>query len=83
VSTPETSPRRATNHRPVTVATSASAIEPVPSPTSTPQHSTSCQLAVMNTVRPLPAATTTSATVTTERMPKRSISAAANGAVRP
>ena len=51
-----------TNQRPVTVATKASAIEPVPSPTSTPQSSTSCQLAVMNTVSPLPAATSSSAT---------------------
>ena len=80
---PETSPRRATNQRPVTVATSASAIDPVPSPTSTPHSRTSCQDAVMNTVSPLPAATTSSATVTTRRMPKRSISAAANGAVSP
>ena len=38
VSTPVTSPRRWTNQRPVTVATNASAIEPVPSPTSTPQQ---------------------------------------------
>ena len=31
---PETSPRRATNQRPTTVATSAIAIDPVPSPTT-------------------------------------------------
>jgi hypothetical protein len=37
----------------------------------------------MNTVSPLPAATTSSAAVTTRRIPKRSISAAANGAVSP
>ena len=72
-----------TNQRLVTVATSANAIDPVPSPTSTPQHSTSCQLAVMKTVSPLPAATIKSAAVTTARMPNRSISAAANGEVRP
>src|SRR3712207_8133807 len=54
VSTPDTRPRWATNHRPVTVATSDSAIDPVPSPTSTPHSSTSCQLAVMKTVSPLP-----------------------------
>ena len=35
------------------------------------------------TVSPLPAATTSSAAVTTRRIPKRSISAAANGAVSP
>ena len=34
---------------------------PVPSPISTPQSSISCQLAVMNTVSPLPSATTSSA----------------------
>ena len=37
----------------------------------------------MKTVSPLPAATSTSAPATTRRMPNRSISAAANGAVRP
>jgi hypothetical protein len=37
----------------------------------------------MNTVSPLPAATTTSAETITGRMPKRSIRAAANGAVSP
>ena len=37
----------------------------------------------MNTVSPLPAATSSSAAATTRRMPKRSISAAANGAVSP
>ena len=80
---PETRPRRATNQRPVTVATSDSAIEPVPSPTSTPHSRISCQLVVMKTVSPLPSATTSSAHMTTRRMPKRSISAAANGAVSP
>jgi hypothetical protein len=67
----------------VTVATSASAMDPVPSPTSTPQQRTSCQLAVMKTVSPLPAATTSSAAVTTARIPNRSMSAAAKGEVRP
>src|SRR3954449_4849353 len=80
---PDTRPRRATNQRPLTVATSDSAIEPVPRPTSTPHSSTSCQLACMNTVSPLPVAVTSRATTTTRRMPKRSMSAAANGAVSP
>jgi hypothetical protein len=80
---PVTIPRCRTNQRLVTVATKASAMQPVPSPTSTPQHSTSCQGAVMNTVSPLPTATSSSAAATTRRMPNRSISAAANGAVRP
>ena len=48
-----------------------------------PSSRISCQLAVMKTVSPLPSATTSSAHMTTRRMPKRSISAAANGAVRP
>ena len=83
VSTPVTRPRRLTNQRLVTVATKASAIEPVPRPTSTPQQRMSCQLAVMKTVSPVPAATSSSAAITTRRMPNLSISAAANGAVRP
>ena len=65
------------------MATNASASDPVPRPISTPQHSTSCQLAVMNTVAPLPTATVTRAADTTRRMPNRSIRAAANGAVSP
>ncbi len=80
---PVTSPRFFTNHRPATVATNARAIEPVPSPTSTPHSSTSCQLDCMNTVSPDPAETSSSAHATTRRMPKRFISAAAKGAVRP
>ena len=80
---PVTRPRLVVNHRLATVAAKTSAIEPVPSPTRTPQHSTSCQLAVMNTVSPLPAATTVSAQATTRRIPNRSMRAAANGAVSP
>src|SRR4051794_11198576 len=80
---PLTNPRRATNHRVVTVATSAIDIEPVPRPTRTPHSRISCQLCVMKTVSPLPAATNPSAAVTTGRMPKRSIRAAANGEVSP
>jgi hypothetical protein len=58
-------------------------MEPVPRPTSTPQSRISCQLVVMKTVSPLPSAVSSSAQTTTRRMPKRSMSAAANGAVRP
>ena len=65
------------------VAANTSAIDPVPRPISTPQQSTSCQPVVTNTVRPLPSATSTRAEQVIRRMPKRSISAAANGAVRP
>ena len=80
---PLTRPRRAVNQRLVTVAAKASAMEPEPSPTSRPQHSISCQAAVIHTVSQEPAAITVRATATTRRMPKRSIRAAANGAVRP
>lgn len=80
---PLTSPRRSVNQRLVTVAANASAMEPEPRPTSSPQHSISCQAAVIHTVRPDPRAMTVRATATTRRMPKRSIRAAANGAVRP
>ena len=80
---PATRPRRATNQRFTTVATNAIDIEPAPTPTMTPQHRTSCHAAVMNTVSPLPRATITSANVTTGRIPNRSISAAANGEIRP
>ncbi len=80
---PLTRPRRSVNQRLVTVAAKARAIEPLPRPTSRPQHSHSCQAAVIHTVRPEPTAITVSATATTRRMPKRSISAAAKGAVRP
>ena len=61
VSTPITRPRRRTNQRLAMVAAKTSAIDPVPSPISTPQVSTSCQPAVTKTVSPLPSATSTSA----------------------
>ena len=78
-----TRPRRATNHRLAMVAAKTMAIEPVPSPISRPQVSASCQPWLTKMVSPLPAATRTRAKQVTWRMPKRSISAAANGAIRP
>ena len=45
--------------------------------------SSSCQLAVTKTERPLPAAINSSAMVAIRRTPNRSISAAANGAIVP
>ena len=80
---PSTRPRRSTNQRLATVAPKTSAIEPVPTPMSTPQQATSCQLAVTYVLSPLPEAMSSSAAVTTRRMPNRSMSAAANGAVSP
>src|SRR6185369_10110700 len=76
-------PRRASNHRVATVATKPIEIDPVPTPTSTPHSSTSCQLVVMNTLSADPAAMSVSATERTGRTPNRSIRAAAKGAVRP
>jgi hypothetical protein len=78
-----TSPRRRTNQRVATTLANTSAIDPVPSPISTPHSSISCQLAVTSMLRPLPAAISPRATLVTARTPKRSISAAANGAVSP
>ena len=83
VSTPVTRPRRASNQRVATVATKPIDIEPVPTPTSTPHSSTSCQLAVMKTLSADPAAMSINAAASTGRTPNRSIRAAANGAVRP
>ena len=83
VSTPVTRPRRASNHRVATVATNPIEIEPVPTPTSTPHNRTSCQLAVIVTLSAEPVAISSSAADSTGRIPKRSINAAANGAVRP
>lgn len=78
-----TSPRRATNQRFAIVAARTSAIDPVPSPISTPQKISSCHDAVMSTLPPAPSATRARAAATTWRMPKRSMRAAANGAVSP
>ncbi len=66
---PLTSPRRSVNQRLVTVAAKASAMEPEPRPTSRPQHSRSCQAAVIHTVRPEPSAITVRAPATTRRIP--------------
>ena len=81
--TPVTSPRWRTNQRFATIAPKTSAIAPVPTPIGTPQRNQSCHDAVITRVSPAPAATSASAPATTRRMPKRSISAAANGAVSP
>lgn len=83
VSTPVTRPCRARNQRPVMVVANAPAIEPLPRPTNTPQHSTSCQGSRISMVRPEPTEMVSSAQTTISRTPNRSISAAANGAVRP
>jgi hypothetical protein len=81
--TPVTSPRRVWNQRFATMEPSTSAIAPVPTPTSRPQRIHSCHGAVIQMVNPEPRLTRTNATDRTRRMPKRSMRAAANGAVTP
>lgn len=83
VSTPVTRPRRCANQRVAMVATNPIEIDPVPTPTSTPHSSTSCQLAVIKVLTAEPVAISSSDTVSTGRTPNRSMSAAANGAVSP
>ena len=80
---PVTRPRCFTNQRCATVAANTRAIDPVPSPISTPQVRTSCQLARTKMLSPEPSAISTSALLVTRRRPNRSISAAAKGAVSP
>ena len=81
--TPTTTPRCRTNHRLAMIAPKTRAREPVPTPTANPHSSQSCQGLVITRVRPEPSATRSSAAATTRRTPKRSIRAAANGAVSP
>ena len=83
VSTPMTAPRRDTNQRLTTVAPSTIAVVPVPSPTRIPHVKSSCQLARICEVRATPAQIKASEASTVRRMPKRSMSAAANGPTRP
>ena len=83
VRTPITRPRRRTNQRLAMVAANTKAIEPVPRPISSPQVIINCQPWVITMVSPLPAATRIKARLVTKRIPNRSISAAANGAINP
>ncbi len=80
---PVTRPRCLTNHRLATIAPKTSAIAPVPTPIGTPHRNQSCQAESITRVSPAPRETTASASATTRRIPNRSISAAANGAVSP
>src|SRR5258707_15745244 len=75
VSTPVTTPRRASNQRVATVATKPIEIEPAPTPTSTPHSSTSCQLALIATLRADPDATNSTAADSTGPTPNRPIRA--------
>ena len=83
VNPPTTNPRRLTNQRFATVAANTNAIEPVPIPTITPHVRTNCHGACTNVVKNAPVLTVVNAAITTLRTVKRSINAAANGAVNP
>jgi hypothetical protein len=65
------------------VAASGTDTAPVALPTTTPQSRSSCHGAVITVVSDAPLAIVASAISITRRTPKRSISAAENGAVKP
>ena len=83
VKTPMTIPRLSTNQRLATVAAKTRASEPVLAPTTKPHRSISCHGAFMKIVSPAPTLTDSRADITTLRIPKRSMRAAANGATKP
>ncbi len=80
---PMARPRRRVNQRFTTVAPSASAVMPVPTPTTKPQSRISCQGARMKAVSATPMATRSSAPIMVRRAPRYSTSAAENGPIRP
>ena len=80
---PVTRPRRDSNHRLATTDPRTRAIAPAPNPTNPPQRTHNCQGEVITVVSPLPIPTSSSAATMTRRRPRRSMRAAANGAVRP
>ena len=82
-SAPRTTPRRSSNHRVATTAASTIDVTPVPAPTSTPQHSTSCHSVRICVDIATDAARRAMAHRTTLFSPQRSITDAANGPMRP
>ncbi len=56
---------------------------PLPTPTTTPQSSTSCQISVISSEPARPAMMKSRAVTTTRRRPKRFMNAAANGPMKP
>ena len=66
-----------------TVAPSTKAIMPLPTPTTIPQSRTSCHTSVITNEPARPAMIRSRAAVTTRRMPKRFMNAAANGPMSP
>ena len=83
VNNPITIPRFSTNQRFATVAAKTRASEPVLIPMTNPQSAINCHGADMNIVSAEPMLTEVSADITTLRIPKRSIRAAAKGATSP
>ena len=78
-----TRPRRATNQRLATVEAKTVAMQPDPTPTTTPHSRNSCHGSVMRVVPRAPRAITTSATTVTRRRPYFACRAAANGPMKP
>ncbi|CAB5003562.1 unannotated protein [freshwater metagenome] len=83
LSTPMTTPRRATNQRVATVLAKTVAMQPLPAPTTTPHSRNSCHGWVICVVSAEPVAMITRATPLTLRSPYRCCSAAANGPMNP
>jgi len=80
---PMARPRRAVNQRLTTVAPSASAIMPVPAPTTRPQSNMSCHALCMSAVSATPVATRRIAPIIVRRAPRYSTSAAEKGPMSP
>jgi hypothetical protein len=83
VSTPTTSPWRTRNQRAAMNAARKLPMTPQLAPTTTPHSRTSCHDSRIAGVRATAAAVTASAAAIVRLTPKRSISAAANGPIRP
>ena len=69
VSTPVTTPRRATNHRDATVLAKTVAMQPEPAPTTTPHSRNNCHGWLICVVSAAPVAITISAVAVTRRSP--------------
>src|ERR1700748_1377656 len=82
-SNPITRPRLVTNQRLTMVADRTLATQPDPMPDTTPQDRINCHGAVIQRLAMAEALISASAAMTTLRMPKRCIAAAAKGPVRP
>ena len=82
-SMPITRPRRWLNQRVATVAASTIAVRPVPTPTTMPHRTMSCQTRVIVSEARKAVAINAQAAMITRRTPKRFMNAAANGPNNP